>query len=148
VPDARMTSSSQWDSYHGPERARINTTKEGEFVGAWVPDSWNSTQWIQVEFDALMNVQKVQTKGRDDFPQWTESYMLLFSEDGEQWEAYEEVYGTAKLFEGNVDSSHVRKGYLARGFTARAVRLHPTAWNNAIGVRWEILGCPGNQVIA
>ncbi|ELT93667.1 hypothetical protein CAPTEDRAFT_204017 [Capitella teleta] len=36
VPDKRMTASSQYDEYHTPDRARIDTVKEGAFGGVLV----------------------------------------------------------------------------------------------------------------
>lgn len=50
----------------------------------------------------------------------------------------------AKVFEGNLDSSHVRKRYFERHFNARAIRLIPVSWSGSIAVRWEVLGCPGD----
>ena len=48
VPDSRMTASSQWDEYHGPERARIKSEFENNYRGGWVAQTWDTNQWIQV----------------------------------------------------------------------------------------------------
>ncbi|ELU09709.1 hypothetical protein CAPTEDRAFT_79687, partial [Capitella teleta] len=98
VPDEKMTASSQYDEYHGPKRGRIDTvaegTNQGEYRGAWCPWGSSPGQWIQVEFNSLMTVQAIRTRGRYEYASWVESYVVNFSEDGIHWEPYQEPYGT------------------------------------------------------
>jgi len=50
VPDGRMTASGQWDEFHAPPRARLDTIgKDNEHRGGWVANTpWTQNQWIQV----------------------------------------------------------------------------------------------------
>ena len=63
-----------------------------------------------MEFDVFMTVLKVETKGREDYPQWSGSYKLMFSIDGETWETYQDPYGTDKV--GSMSLISVPKLYL------------------------------------
>ena len=49
-----------------------------------------------------------------------------------------------QVLSGNSDEDTVRKHYLAP-FLARYVRLHPRTWHGAVGLRWELYGCPGKN---
>ena len=44
-----------------------------------------------------MIVSRVETKGRQDYPQWSDLYKILFSQDGENWMTYQEPFGTEKV---------------------------------------------------
>ncbi|ELT93510.1 hypothetical protein CAPTEDRAFT_77234, partial [Capitella teleta] len=143
VPDNRMTASSEWSEFHGPQRARMDAVKEGLFNGGWVAQTWSSNQWIQVEFDEPMLVQKVKTKGRDDYTQWVESYLLLFGLDGQQWETYQEPFGTDKVlvFTGNTDNITPVEHSLLAPVKAKFVRFQVQTWSaNGIGFRLELFG--------
>ncbi|ELU01346.1 hypothetical protein CAPTEDRAFT_139889, partial [Capitella teleta] len=142
VPDDRMTASSVWDEYHGPERARLQSIKEGDYRGSWVPYNSDKSQWIQVEFDVFMTVQKIKTKGREDYPQWTTSYKVQFSQDGENWLSYQEPYGTFKVFAGNSDQNSAVEHRLHSPMRAKFVRVIPESWEqHGIALRLEIRGC-------
>lgn len=45
-----------------------------------------------------MTLYAVQTKGREDYPQWITKYKLLYSNDVNVWESYQEPYGTDKVY--------------------------------------------------
>jgi len=53
--------------------------------------------YIQVEFDTTMAIYGVQTKGRQDYPQWITSYKVMYAETMDMWETYQEPYGTDKV---------------------------------------------------
>ncbi|ELT93506.1 hypothetical protein CAPTEDRAFT_105177, partial [Capitella teleta] len=142
VPDERMTASSQYDDNHGPERARFDTVREGVLRGGWCPAVNIPGEWIQVEFDATMSVQAIKTRGRQDNQQWIESYIIHFSDDGVDWEDYQEPYGTTKVFEGNTDHNTTVIQSLHSPVRAKFVRLIIVTFSpNNIGMRFEILGC-------
>ncbi|ELT93105.1 hypothetical protein CAPTEDRAFT_117023, partial [Capitella teleta] len=149
VPDDKMTASGQYNQYHGPERGRIDTVVDDPegFQGSWSPRIPERGQWIQVEFNGLMIVHTIRTRGRNEYGQWVKTYSANFSEDGVTWATYQEPYGTNKIFHGNLNSSHVLRVYFMSGFVARGVRFHPTTWNDTVGVRWEVLGCPGLSTV-
>ncbi|ELT93100.1 hypothetical protein CAPTEDRAFT_117034 [Capitella teleta] len=140
VPDARMTASSQWSMYVGPERARIDTVVQGSFKGAWESEIPQPGEWIQVEFSASMIVQSVKTRGRSDVAYWVTSYELHFSQDGLNWEAYQEPYGTIKVFSGNNDQNTPVEHFLQAAIRAKYVRIVALTFKGAVSLRFELYG--------
>ena len=59
VPDDRMTASGQWDEFHAPTRARMNSQGPDNdnnwfYRGGWVANSpWSDQQWIQARLPLL-----------------------------------------------------------------------------------------------
>ncbi|ELT93509.1 hypothetical protein CAPTEDRAFT_40533, partial [Capitella teleta] len=95
-----------------------------------------------VDFGYNIAVSGVAIRGQDGTDNFVTEFYVSYSEDLQKWTNYREPSDQAiKLFEGNLNSSHVRKRYFMGGIIARAIRLHPTAWNDSIGIRWEVLGC-------
>jgi len=152
VPDSRMTASGQWDEFHAPSRGRINSAKiEDEaypYRGGWVANTpWTANQWIQVEFDTAMAIYAVQTKGRQDYPQYTNSYKLQYAEiSGAPFETYQEPYGVDKIFDGNNDQDTLVTNYLAANiYNVKFVRINPQTWTAGVALRFEILGCGSHR---
>ena len=48
IPDTSLTASSEFDSNHGPQRARLNIQRDGDLRGAWSARTNDANQWIQV----------------------------------------------------------------------------------------------------
>ena len=87
-PDA-VQASSQWDSNHGPDNARLHFQKTDSRVGAWCVATSNANQWIQARFDVVAKVRRVAIQGRMDHDQWVKTYTLAYSFDGKTWKDYE-----------------------------------------------------------
>jgi len=150
VPDGRMTASTKWDEFHDAPRARMHSIKveDSSYRGGWVPYPWDTNQWLMVEFDISMAIYAVQTKGRQDYPQWTSSYKLQYAEIAGQWETYQEPYGVAdKIFFANNDMDTMATNYLAANvYNVKYVRINPQTWSgNGIGLRAEIFGCSSHN---
>lgn len=39
IPDSAIVASSQYNTYYGPERARLRLVTQGSFIGGWSPKS-------------------------------------------------------------------------------------------------------------
>ena len=56
--------------------------------GCWTAKTKQPREWIQVEFNQTKTILAVVTQGCADFTQWVTSFILLYSQDGEQWRTY------------------------------------------------------------
>ncbi|ELT92112.1 hypothetical protein CAPTEDRAFT_120618 [Capitella teleta] len=101
-------------------------------------------QYLQVDLGYIMTVKGIAIQGQDQSSNYVTRFKLHYSEDLETWVRHmDPESNTQSEFEGNLDNSHVRKVYFKEDFFARDIRLHPSSWQQNIGVRWEIIGCPG-----
>ena len=56
------------------------------------------------------------------------------------------VVTTEQVFDGNVDSYHVKHAYLDEPIIGRYVKFHTVSWNRHPSMRVEIIGCQGQLV--
>lgn len=82
IPSRAITASSKWDRYHGPNRARLQISRRGRYIGAWSAKHNNPYQWIRVDFTRPVKVLAVATQGRQDASQWVTRYYLTYGFDG------------------------------------------------------------------
>lgn len=92
IPDSAMVSSSRYNMYYGPERARLRKVTEGSYIGGWSPKSSNTGEWIQFDLSKNTKVTRIATQGRDNANWWTTSYSLSFKVDGGSYESYNNGY--------------------------------------------------------
>lgn len=85
-----MTSSSRWDNYHGPYRARLNIRRHGRYIGAWSSQYNNRYQWLQVDFTRPAKIIRISTQGRQDTNQWVTQYYVTRSLDAVNFRPYKE----------------------------------------------------------
>ncbi|KAL5004266.1 hypothetical protein ScPMuIL_017722 [Solemya velum] len=139
VADARITAS----SVHGnqlmgkPERARLMTLEIlHRLYGAWVAETGDSNQYIQVEFDDIKLITGVSTQGRNGiYRQWVTEYSVLHSADGVTWLKVLDDDCNTMIFQGNADQNTLVKNELAHPFNAKFVRIQPTGWKVSISMR-------------
>ncbi len=62
------------------------------------------------------------------------SYKLYYTLDGITWVSYD----YDRIFKGNTDTTTVVKNELRTPMKARAVRINPLTWSNAISMRVEV----------
>ncbi|CAH1796402.1 unnamed protein product [Owenia fusiformis] len=142
IPGRRLTATSSYSVYHGPDRSRLWIKREGALMGAWVPRVNQLNQFIQVDIGVVMLIKAVGTKGRQDADEWTKTYVLTFSTDRSQW--FTLVRNKKQIiFTGNTDRNSLKKNWLPATISARYVRLWPRSWNSHIALRWEVYGCGG-----
>ena len=130
---------------HGPTRSRLNTVFDANGFGAWIVDSNNIGQWIQVDLQRTKTVFKVETQGRssDVYDQWVTSYQLATSLTGDEAD-FEYVTSSADGAVVTFNANSDRDTIVSNSFSprvARFVRLYPQTWNGEISMRWEVYGC-------
>ena len=86
----QMTSSSRWDNFHGPYRARLNIRRHGRYMGAWSSQYNNRYQWIQIDFKGAAKIIRISTQGRQDAAQWVTQYYVTRSLDAVNFVPYKE----------------------------------------------------------
>lgn len=89
IPSSSMVSSSQYNQYYGPERARLRLVTEGSNVGGWAPKSSSTKEWIRFDLGENTKVTRIATQGRDNGNWWTTSYSLSYRVDGGNYEHYD-----------------------------------------------------------
>ncbi|XP_078344639.1 thioredoxin domain-containing protein 3 homolog isoform X2 [Oculina patagonica] len=140
IPSEAITASSELDDQHSASRARLNTKPEGELMGAWVPLQSDENQWLQVNLGKVYEITKVCTQGGGDGVEHrVSSYIMLFSEDGQNFQEYQQNNET-KVFEGNSDGDTVVSHWLLQPVRACYCRLQPKTWNEQIALRLELYG--------
>ncbi|WP_411016607.1 discoidin domain-containing protein, partial [Salmonella sp. s51944] len=134
-PKVVVTSSSNWDANHGPDRAKLFEVKTAANARAgWNPRSSDGNQWIQVDFGKSRKVNGILLQGRGDYPQWVKSFRVLFSNDNNDF------YST-EVIEGNFDQNTVARRFFDRPIVARYFRINPVTWQGSISIRFDLLGC-------
>ena len=87
ILDSQISASSE----HGPDYAahlgRLNLQVGQTSWRALVNDV---NQWLQVDFLQNVTLSKLATQGRDNTPEWVESYFLSYSMDGSVFETYKQ----------------------------------------------------------
>ncbi|XP_068736770.1 EGF-like repeat and discoidin I-like domain-containing protein 3 [Montipora capricornis] len=146
--DSQLNASSQWDSNHAFSQGKLNHQETREKAGAWVALQNNSSQWLQVDLGSQKRVRTLATQGRNyslDWPgyhaQWVTKYKLQYSNDGEDFQYYQEQ-GVAKEFAGNIDRDTEVHHDLNPLISARYFRFQPTSWHGHISMRVGLFGCP------
>ena len=82
ITDGAMTASTQYDSNHGPRRARLNLPVSGVLRGGWSALTLDHSQWLQVDLSGTYRVAGIITQGRADVSQWVTSYKVAHSLNG------------------------------------------------------------------
>ena len=85
------------------------------------------------------------TQGRQELPQWVESFTVATSLDGIHWYDYtdQNAVTSPTRFNGNTDQSTPVPAMFDRELDARFVRIYPKTWHNTIAMRFEVLSCYG-----
>ena len=101
IPDSAIDASSQYNTYYGPERARLRLVTQGSFIGGWSPKSSNTGEWIEFDLEENTKVTGIATQGRDNADWWITSYSLSFRVKGGSYEPYNNGY-VCNIFENHV----------------------------------------------
>ena len=89
IQDAEISASSEWNSNHGPNNARLFFIARNGRTEAWSAKTNDVRQWLQVDFKRQTVVVGVSTQGREDCcPQWVTTYTLYYSTDGVSFYPY------------------------------------------------------------
>jgi hypothetical protein len=145
LPDSALTASSVYEAKDNACAASNGRLENKLGAGGWVPQESNDSQWFQIATgDEKREVGGLALQGRasdsqqfSGTQQWVTSFRVAFSKDGTSWEDYKE-FGFPKVFGGNLDTKQIRKVAFRNPFTAKLVRIIPTSWYGAIGMRAEL----------
>ncbi|XP_078346313.1 uncharacterized protein LOC144631689 isoform X2 [Oculina patagonica] len=137
IPNSAMVSSSQYNQYYGPERARLREVTEGSFIGGWSPKAANTGEWIQFDLSKDTKVTRIAIQGRDNANWWTTSYSLSYRVNGGSYEPY----NNGQIFPGNRDRNTPEGSIINPPIIARFIKIHPKTWSGHIALRVELFGC-------
>ena len=90
ISDVAITSGTILNVNSLPHFARLNNHKSTGC--AWRPDKTadKNSRWLQVDLGRLTEVSGVATQGSCSSDEWTKSYIIMYSKDGEEWDEYKE----------------------------------------------------------
>uniref|UniRef100_A0A674GBX8 Contactin associated protein family member 4 n=1 Tax=Taeniopygia guttata TaxID=59729 RepID=A0A674GBX8_TAEGU len=139
LPQSSFSSSSELSSSHSPGFARLNR-REG--AGGWSPLASNKYQWLQIDLGERTEITAVATQGGYGSSDWVTSYLLMFSDSGQNWKHYRQEE-SIWAFSGNTNADSVVYYKLQHSIKARFLRFVPLDWNpnGRIGMRVEVYGC-------
>ena len=89
IPNSAITSSTQYNQYWGPDRARIRNQNAGSYGSCWLSKYNDEEQWIQVDRGQIMKITRIATQGREDAAHWVKSYTLSYSLNCGIFESYD-----------------------------------------------------------
>ena len=92
-------------------------------TSAWVPQTNNAGEWMQIDLGNVTAVAQIVTQGRKDYDQWVKSYKVQHSVDGL---TFTEIAST--VFVGNSDRNTKVNATLPTPVFARYVRLLPQTY--------------------
>ena len=88
IQNSRLTSSSRWNDYHGPQLARLNKCRRGRYIGAWSAARNNRKQWLQIDVGRPAILTAIATQGRCRVNQWVTRYLVAYGFDGVRFGFY------------------------------------------------------------
>ncbi|KAJ3595002.1 hypothetical protein NHX12_004307, partial [Muraenolepis orangiensis] len=100
-------------------------------------------QWLEVDLGGRTRITAAATQGRYGSSDWLMSYLLMFSDTGNNWKQYRQE-DSIGLFSSNSNADSVVQHTQQQPVLARYLRLVPLEWNPSgrIGLRLETYGCP------
>ncbi|XP_072041386.1 uncharacterized protein [Amphiura filiformis] len=149
ITNSQITASTEWhiqdfNVYYGTNNARLNRIKQRHTAGAWCPQTNDANQWIQSALDVPTWVSGVLIQGRHDRAQWVTQFKVQYSysNDGNNWMFVQQENNQGDMiFDGNTDQNTVVTNLFPKPVIASYIRIVPTAWNQRISMRFELLGC-------
>uniref|UniRef100_A0A8C9NPC4 Contactin associated protein family member 4 n=1 Tax=Serinus canaria TaxID=9135 RepID=A0A8C9NPC4_SERCA len=111
-------------------------------AGGWSPLVSNKYQWLQIDLGERTEITAVATQGGYGSSDWVTSYLLMFSDSGQNWKQYRQEE-SIWAFSGNTNADSVVYYKLQHSIKARFLRFVPLDWNpnGRIGMRIEVYGC-------
>uniref|UniRef100_F6RMP9 Discoidin domain-containing receptor 2 n=1 Tax=Ciona intestinalis TaxID=7719 RepID=F6RMP9_CIOIN len=146
IRDSFLTSS----TFHAPgTKGQYARLERDEGDGAWCPSGYiqpdTIDQYLQIDLPEPNFITNVATQGRYARGlgrEYTSSYMLNYSRDGETWFQWSNYQGVKKL-QGNADTNTVKRQMLNPGVAAAShVRIIPVSTRTmSVCLRLELYGC-------
>ena len=88
ILDSQISASSEWDSNHATQQARLNFQQGGEKTGSWSSLVNDHNQWLQVDLKNTTRVMRIATQGRNGYTQWVTKYKIQYRNEGQPFTAY------------------------------------------------------------
>ncbi|XP_052818316.1 adipocyte enhancer-binding protein 1-like [Mya arenaria] len=142
----QITASSVYSDGCDTRGARLYSVASDWHEGAWSAGYADTNQYIQVQFNCLNQVSGVALQGKVLNDQYVTSYRVLYSCDCVNFHTVTDTYGYYKTFAGNTDPDTVVTSMLPSPVTALCVRINPVTYKDWMSMRFEILGCPVNEL--
>jgi len=138
IKDYQISSSSDWDSYHRPQFARLNNPAQDQWCAHW--QKHGTDQFVRVDFDKRQLMYGVSVQGQASFDNWVTSYKVNYTEDGYIWKTYMEN-GIDKIFTGPTSRNTPVKHNFASPIHGFGLLVNPQSFHgNDICLRMEIYG--------
>jgi len=106
LPDSAFKASSDyrpgtWRASADNARLYFEDDQDSKRIGAWCSND-RENQWLQVDLGKAKRIRGIATQGRDVFHEHVKEYKLAFSNDGSNFQVYQEN-GKERIFTGNCD---------------------------------------------
>eukprot|EP00163_Fabomonas_tropica_P016080 TRINITY_DN28_c0_g1_i1.p1 TRINITY_DN28_c0_g1~~TRINITY_DN28_c0_g1_i1.p1 ORF type:complete len:1678 (+),score=531.68 TRINITY_DN28_c0_g1_i1:334-5367(+) len=137
LPNSAFTASSDHSqSHYASYNGRLNSKY------CWLPRHNRAGEWLQVDLGGVAKVTGVATQGRADYTwQFVQTYKLLYSVDGDNFQTYS-IDNNEIVLKGNNDNRGIVTNALLQPFRARYVRFLPIKrhGNSWAGLRVDVMG--------
>ncbi|EDO38301.1 predicted protein, partial [Nematostella vectensis] len=140
IKDDQIKQSSFFDNMSMGKHARLHLVESQPATrGAWVSNYGPFGQWIQIDFQRLVIVTKVQTQGRYRHDQWITSFTISYSLYGTNWSVYQEG-GVDMVFVGVTSRHQVVDTVLPQPIKTKLLKITTVTCNNYCALRMEVYG--------
>ncbi|XP_056020437.1 uncharacterized protein LOC130054498 [Ostrea edulis] len=135
VTDDQLTASSNYGPRYTAIEARLSNTR------GWSPNTGQSDPWIQVDFERVVRLKGVVTKGLGETSllEWVKKYQVKYSDTASTWTTV--IHGASNEFTANSDPSTPVTNVFPVEVSARYLRLYPTDCNQYCSLRFDAIGC-------
>lgn len=91
IPDSSITASSALSWYYSASKGRLDNKHTRGSGGSWCPNQITDDKpYLQVDLGALTRVTKLSTQGSPVRKEYTQYFMLLFSDNETKWTTYKQ----------------------------------------------------------
>ena len=95
ILDSQITASSESNYQSAAQFARLHVQKTSFTTGSWLGLD-HVEPWLQVDFVKYAKITAIETQGNAGEPKYTKTYTVFYSNDEENFRAYEE-FGVKKV---------------------------------------------------
>ena len=122
ISDAQISASSQWDANHAAKQGRLHFQAVSGKAGSWSAKANDLNQWLQIDLgNQHAKVTRVATQGRNAYSQWVTKYKLQYSDDGVNFQYYQEN-GSIKVSYAFFHETNIDYIFNSRGITSTFIR--------------------------
>ncbi|XP_033100129.1 uncharacterized protein LOC117103649 [Anneissia japonica] len=113
-------------------------------IGAWLPNSTERDQWIQVDLKTLFVVTGIVTQGVDSvISGWIDNFTISYSLDGCSWIFESDNH---KQYIANWDGHTPVTNIFDNPLIARFIRVIVVEQFRQVALRFELLGCKSGEI--